>query len=576
MSPRVLLIAILAAGAVICAYLGHLEATHETLAKSGTHVAEPWIFIQALAGTIQIFPRGAGVLADSPVLLQIARVLALCSAALAAVEFWRRFFFKTASQFSLRWWRGHMLICGFGRKGRQLAESFRAQSGKIALIEKSGNPATMTLCRKMGVALLDGDAADELILRMAGIERASAAFVVAGRDQINLEIAMKMLSRYRKLKASQPFVCHVHIVQLALLELLQRQPWLEGEVGGFELKFFSIHQNTARTLFLEHPLEGRSPSPGMLQGSHVHLIIVGFGELGEAILLQAAAIGHYPGGKKLQITVVAARAQARLDEFLTRYPALREIVELQVVERPPLESLCPLADVGTRLGQRTVAVVAMEEDADNITYALRIASWRNGQRIPILVRITEQEGLNSLLAEARSSLAERDIHIFGAIEQTCGPEMLLGAPIDRLARTIHEDYLEKYPPKPGEKPSLAQRPWERLPEDFKQANRAQADHIDVKLRAIGCERISKHEATVSFSFTAEEIETLAETEHRRWMADKRLAGWVYGEKSDRERKLHASLIPWDRLSEEEKQKDRDTVLIIPKLLDLAGYIIRRP
>lgn len=575
MSLRVMLIAILAAGAVVCAYFGHLEATHQTLAKSKIDVAEPWIFVQALSGTIQLFPRGAGVLADSPVLLQVARLFALCSAALAAVEFWQRFFYKTASQLSLRWWRGHVLICGFGRKGRHLAKSFRTQTSKIALIEKSVSPAIMTLCQKIGVALLDGDATDELILRMAGIERASAVFIVAGRDQINLEIAMKILSRYRKLKANQPFVCHVHIVQLALLEILQRQPWLEGEVGGFELKFFNIHQNTARTLFLEHPLEGLAPSPSMLRNTGVHLIIVGFGGLGEAILLQATAIGHYPGGKKLQVTVVAVRAQARLEEFLTRYPALMEIVELQVVERPPLESLCPLTDVGTRLDQRTIVVVVMEEDADNITYALRIANLRNEQRIPILVRITEQEGLNNLLAEARSSFAESDIHIFGAIERSLGPETLLEAPIDRLARTIHQNYLEKYPPKSGEKPSLAQRPWQCLPENFKQANRAQADHIDVKLRVIGCERVPAQEIAAPFSFTAEEIETLAETEHRRWIADKRLAGWVYGARSDRERKLHASLVPWDQLSEEEKQKDRDTVLIIPKLLDLAGYIIRR-
>ena len=34
---------------------------------------------------------------------------------------------------------------------------------------------------------------------------------------------------------------------------------------------------------------------------------------------------------------------------------------------------------------------------------------------------------------------------------------------------------------------------------------------------------------------------------------------------------HPSLVPWEALSESEKEKDRDTVRNIPELLELAGF-----
>jgi len=52
---------------------------------------------------------------------------------------------------------------------------------------------------------------------------------------------------------------------------------------------------------------------------------------------------------------------------------------------------------------------------------------------------------------------------------------------------------------------------------------------------------------------------LAEAEHRRWMAEKILAGWRFGEKRDNSRKLHPSINIYSQLTEAEKQKDRDTV-----------------
>jgi len=43
--------------------------------------------------------------------------------------------------------------------------------------------------------------------------------------------------------------------------------------------------------------------------------------------------------------------------------------------------------------------------------------------------------------------------------------------------------------------------------------------------------------------------------HESWMAEKAANGWVFGEKKDSEAKTHPCMVPYDQLSEDQKQKD---------------------
>ena len=71
------------------------------------------------------------------------------------------------------------------------------------------------------------------------------------------------------------------------------------------------------------------------------------------------------------------------------------------------------------------------------------------------------------------------------------------------------------------------------------------------------------------------MELLAQLEHRRWMADKHLAGYSYGEVRDEDRMLHPDLIPWEQLTEADKEKDRANIRQIPHLLKLQDLKICR-
>jgi hypothetical protein len=140
------------------------------------------------------------------------------------------------------------------------------------------------------------------------------------------------------------------------------------------------------------------------------------------------------------------------------------------------------------------------------------------------------------------------------------------ATIDALAQTIHENYRATFAPDAAG--------WPELSDDLREANRAQARDIVAKLAVIGA-RVGRGKAT-RFAFTAAELDGLARAEHERWMAQRIEAGWTYGPVRDNDRKIHPMIVPWEQLSELERDKDRDAVRHIPDVLARVGLRVVRP
>jgi hypothetical protein len=153
----------------------------------------------------------------------------------------------------------------------------------------------------------------------------------------------------------------------------------------------------------------------------------------------------------------------------------------------------------------------------------------------------------------------------------------LGERRERLGRAIHERFVaQQHGRKSSDDPAM--QAWETLLERFREDNREQADDILRKLTLIGCgfraARDGDGQDTVSLS--KEEIEILAESEHERWNDSKRVQGYTYAPgKRDDEAKTHPCLLPWSDLSEEEKDKDRDTVKQIPEFMASVGFRVFR-
>jgi len=99
--------------------------------------------------------------------------------------------------------------------------------------------------------------------------------------------------------------------------------------------------------------------------------------------------------------------------------------------------------------------------------------------------------------------------------------------------------------------------------------------IPAKLKSIGYTFAPKTTNGLPLTFTSEDITKLAIMEHDRFVKERLSNGWRYGEVRDLAEKTSPSLVPWEKLKEDGKKKDLDAVRDIPKILNKAGFEIRK-
>jgi len=116
-----------------------------------------------------------------------------------------------------------------------------------------------------------------------------------------------------------------------------------------------------------------------------------------------------------------------------------------------------------------------------------------------------------------------------------------------------------------------------LDDDLAESNRQLADHMLVKLRAVGCHTTAKGKndpGIVVERFEPDELELLAKMEHQRWMAERYLAGWTLGPRDDAKR-INPYLVAWEKLPPGIQEYDRNFARIMPGVLNSVNLEIRR-
>ena len=145
--------------------------------------------------------------------------------------------------------------------------------------------------------------------------------------------------------------------------------------------------------------------------------------------------------------------------------------------------------------------------------------------------------------------------------------------LEKLAIAIHARYNQKQLDSHPEKP-LAYPRFSDLPDTLKYSNLRQARGIIKKLDFMGWEmRPFNSEGNAIKIIPDDIVEILAIIEHDDWVRERIDSGWVYGKEKDADKKVSPYLLPYDELTEEIKDFDRDSIRNIPELLEMIGMEI---
>ncbi len=541
---------VIGAAAVTAATLG-LVGFREYADVVGEPAPTPWDLVYR---TAQLFTLESGSLAsgaDVPISLQVARFLAPVVTAGALVRTVVGLFQEQAQQLRMRTMRDHVVVCGLGRKGTALARSLREQGHRVVAVEQDADNDLVPTCRAAGVPVLIGDATDPDVLRRAGVQHAAYLVALGGRSGVNAQIATVAhdLSRERR----KALTCLAHVVEPELARLLQTRFPASEEGVPFRLEFFNVYERAARVLLQRHPAFGHDPAP--------HVLVVGLGRLGGRLVVEAARgwrLAGHGDESRLHVSVVDLAAEERIAALLEAHPEVARACDVRASTLP--------ADPPA-----TVAYVCLGDEAQALQTALEVHRSLKDPTTPVVVRAETLEGIPTLLSTAGPEFA--GLRGFAMLDETCDAELLFGGFTESLAQMLHTRYLATReaqgwsfgPRDPARRTHPALVPWAELPADLKDSNRDQAAHIWAKLGHAGyvLSELTDWDAS-TFTFDDDEVEELARMEHERWSRRQAPRG------------EHPDLVPWQQLSEEERDVDRAFVRSLPPLLAQLGYQVERP
>lgn len=443
-----------------------------------------------------------------------------------------------------------------------------AASQSVVLCLPSLDETTRTRLWQSGVTVLSDDMPLSAILDNAGAERAQSLIAMRDRYEENIAITRDALSSRRRNKTLE---CKCLIEPLAVMHNFQPEDYFDAEMLP-RIRVFNEGDLIARRLLKFFP-----PDAPVAQSddSSVHLLLVGLGSIGQAVIVQLARLGHYRSGKKPKVTVVDQQVSHHWRALLKAYPAIEQWVQVETIE-VRIEEIGS-TDIRTWLYDEapvTMVYACTRNEVANLRISRLILEEFKGDSqhasvaYPHIVAIDPPGGM--ILSDFEAHGDHQDhFHLFSLSQS--GKDALLTDIDDRYARLIHEAYCVEddraCAHDPGRKKSASNRPWQQLSETLRNANRRPADHFDVKLRALGLALASKKEGAVPAELTADELELLARMEHERWWADRTLDGWSYAAERNDERKEHPDMAPYENLSEATRKKDRDSIMTLVRIWD---------
>jgi hypothetical protein len=228
----------------------------------------------------------------------------------------------------------------------------------------------------------------------------------------------------------------------------------------------------------------------------------------------------------------------------------------------------------THAGDASISISNDRLDVTYITQKTLLPDQFSSEKESILSRLLE---MNSVFFDGFSIGCESIAELKGLLNEIKPGTSIKIRPLlenlEEIAIAIHDLYnnrqLELYPDKPLDYPNFSD-----LPDSLKYSNLRQARSMPEKLEMMGYEmQPIGSEGEIISQIPEEYIEAVARFEHGEWVQERLRSGWIYGNNKDVDKKISPYLVPYDELSDDIKERDRETIRNIPILLEMIGMAI---
>jgi len=487
----------------------------------------------------------------------------------------------------------------------------------VVVIEADPTNEYIERCRELGAVVLHGDATDENLLQMVRAERAEKVYFVTGSDEANIEGACDLRGIVDTLSPGQsgrPQVgVHLRRPELALL-LGEEAAKVSKREQPLDVVCFNVFEQAADDVVTRVLTSRRPRKPG----ESLHVVIVGMSPMAQLLAVRIAERAHYENGKRTRMTILVSESdRAAVAAFGGRYPRMfpKDVGDawqpdpakdhwsdgVLVVDRESPaandtgvsfavnggfaehaggivapEVLTHIVAITKIPGTIPVVFVCGENDEDACTTACELRHELNtrlpckpsgdgdgdGQRIVVAAFVPNRPKLAELMEGP-------GLVVFGTSGGECAIDSLSSSERRPLAEELAAQYFaRKYKGQLATQADLsklslyeAQKAFAELPLWEQRSNLAAAAHLPIKLAAVGLQVALRNELRNplgAFTLPDGDRLMLARIEHNRWLAERLMAGWQYGPRSN-DLKLRSAMLDWNNLKSVETDKDVDQI-----------------
>lgn len=295
---------------------------------------------------------------------------------------------------------------------------------------------------------------------------------------------------------------------------------------------------------------------------HVHVLIIGFGKLGQAIFKQATNLCTLNTQKRLHITVVDKNATQRFDFFEAEIEQLEKVCEVDLVNLDVQAKGLPqaLSNIGKNNPFTAVVFCLADTQQSLLSYERLYKLFKNARVAVYAAKPKEVEGMVRAIRQKRG-----DLVCFGSDESILNREVILNDELMQRAKAFNANYNEvaaKLMGWPAESKS-ANAQWQALNTLKKESSLAQALHRPSKEAILFqlcklpqypdsiAELCKLWRSELEGLSTAEQVDSivkdpvknyLTELEHRRWNNFHYMRNFHFSEDKDLANKKHDCLI----------------------------------